>query len=181
MLGWCLRNRLVTVALVLAVFGCSLLLIPFIGGEFMPHLDEGALWVRATTPYTISFDEASKLSPQIRDILASFPQVTTVANELGRPDDGTDSTGFFNNEFYVGLKPYNDPAWSGDIHLEAATDRGHPEEAGVVPGNHLQLHATRRGRRRRGGDRFEERPGREDLRPRSQRAGAEGAEKSGKS
>jgi cobalt-zinc-cadmium resistance protein CzcA len=114
-LGWCLRNRLVTVGLVLSVFACSLLLIPFIGGEFMPHLDEGALWVRATTPYTISFEEASRLSPQIRDILRSFPQVTTVANELGRPDDGTDPTGFFNNEFFVDLKPYNDPAWHGEI------------------------------------------------------------------
>jgi cobalt-zinc-cadmium resistance protein CzcA len=115
-LGWCLRHRVVTVTLVLLVFGSSLLLIPFIGGEFMPHLDEGALWVRATTPYTISFDEASKLSPQIRNILMSFPQVTTVANELGRPDDGTDPTGFFNNEFYVGLKPYNDSVWHGAIH-----------------------------------------------------------------
>jgi len=101
MLGWCLNNRLITLALVLAVFACSLLTIPFIGAEFMPHLDEGALWVRATTPYTISFEEASRLSPKIRDILLSFPQVTTVANELGRPDDGTDPTGFFNNEFYV--------------------------------------------------------------------------------
>ncbi len=81
----------------------------------MPHLDEGALWMRATAPYTISFDEASKLSPQIRDILRSFPQVTTVANELGRPDDGTDPTGFFNNEFYIGLKPYGDSAWQGAI------------------------------------------------------------------
>jgi cobalt-zinc-cadmium resistance protein CzcA len=116
MLGWCLRNRLVTVGLVLLVFASSLLLIPYIGGEFMPHLDEGALWVRATTPYTISFEEASALSPQIRNILMSFPQVTTVANELGRPDDGTDPTGFFNNEFYVGLKPYNDSTWKGEIH-----------------------------------------------------------------
>src|SRR5476649_2463025 len=113
LLGRCLRNRLLTVAVVLAIFGSSLLLIPFIGGEFMPHLDEGALWVRATTPYTISFEEASKLSPQIRNILLSFPQVTTVANELGRPDDGTDPTGFFNNEFYVGLKPYSDRSWKG--------------------------------------------------------------------
>ena len=118
MLGWCLRNRAVTVTLCLAIFGASLLLIPSIGGEFMPHLDEGALWVRATTPYTISFDEASKLSPQIRNILKSFPQVTTVANELGRPDDGTDSTGFYNNEFYVGLKPYYDSAWNGEIHTK---------------------------------------------------------------
>src|SRR5271156_1368441 len=114
MLGWCLRNRLITVAIILAIFAASLLLIPLIGGEFMPHLDEGAIWVRATTPYTISFEEASKLSPQIRDILKSFPQVTTVANELGRPDDGTDPTGYYNNEFYVGLKPYNDKTWSGE-------------------------------------------------------------------
>jgi cobalt-zinc-cadmium resistance protein CzcA len=117
-LGWCLRHRGVTVALILGVFGASLLLIPLIGGEFMPHLDEGALWVRATTPYTISFEEASALSPQIRNILLSFPQVTTVANELGRPDDGTDPTGFFNNEFFVGLKPYNDSSWQGEIHTK---------------------------------------------------------------
>jgi cobalt-zinc-cadmium resistance protein CzcA len=118
MLGWCLRNRFVTLALILSVFACSLLTIPFIGAEFMPHLDEGALWVRATTPYTISFEEASSLSPKIRDILLSFPQVTTVANELGRPDDGTDPTGFYNNEFYVGLRPYSDKTWSGTLHTK---------------------------------------------------------------
>ena len=117
-LHWCLNHRWTTVCLILLVFAGSLALIPGIGGEFMPHLDEGALWVRATTPYTISFEEASKLSPQIRDILLSFPQVTTVANELGRPDDGTDSTGFFNNEFYVGLKPYQDRSWSGSVHTK---------------------------------------------------------------
>src|ERR1035438_3694398 len=76
-LGWCLRHRLVTVCLGLLGFASLFLLIPSSGGEFMPHLDEGALWVRATTPYTISFEEASALSPQIRNILLSFPQVTT--------------------------------------------------------------------------------------------------------
>ncbi len=116
LLGWCLRNRTVSIVVLLGIFAASLLLIPLIGAEFMPHLDEGALWMRATAPYTISFEEASKLSPQIRNILRSFPQVTTVANELGRPDDGTDSTGFFNNEFYIGLKSYDDRAWQGSIH-----------------------------------------------------------------
>jgi cobalt-zinc-cadmium resistance protein CzcA len=134
MLGWCLRNRYVTVALVLAVFACSLLLIPFIGGEFMPHLDEGALWVRATTPYTISFEEASKLSPEIRNILMSFPQVTTVANELGRPDDGTDPTGFFNNEFYVGLKPYHDAVWKGEIHNKGLLIEAVQKKLAAFPG-----------------------------------------------
>jgi cobalt-zinc-cadmium resistance protein CzcA len=133
-LGWCLRHRLVTVALVLGVFGSSLLLIPFIGGEFMPHLDEGAIWVRATTPYTISFEEASKLSPQIRDILRSFPQVTTVANELGRPDDGTDPTGFFNNEFYVGLKPYNDPSWKGETRTKPLLIEALQKKLAAFPG-----------------------------------------------
>ena len=133
-LGWCLRNRLVTVALVLMVFGASLTLIPYIGAEFMPHLDEGALWVRATAPYTISFEEASRLSPQIRNILLSFPQVTTVANELGRPDDGTDPTGFFNNEFYVGLKPYQDNAWSGQIHTKPELIEAVQKKLEVFPG-----------------------------------------------
>ncbi len=96
----------------------SLLLIPRIGAEFMPQLDEGALWVRATMPYTISFEEASKITPKVRDVLRSFPEVTTVASELGRPDDGTDSTGFFNVEFYVGLKPYS--RWTGAYRNKAA-------------------------------------------------------------
>ena len=95
------------------LLGASLLLIPVIGAEFMPHLDEGALWVRATMPYTISFDESSKISPQVRAILRSFPEVTVVASEHGRPDDGTDPTGFFNGEFYVGLKPYS--RWNGPV------------------------------------------------------------------
>src|SRR5579884_3713472 len=133
-LGWCLRFRWATVLLVLAIFGCSLLLIPAIGGEFMPHLDEGALWVRATAPYTIDFEEASKLSPQIRDILLSFPQVTTVANELGRPDDGTDPTGFYNNEFYVGLKPYHDSAWSGGIHTKPQLIAAIQKKLSTFPG-----------------------------------------------
>ena len=159
---------------ILAVFAASLLLIPSIGGEFMPHLDEGALWVRATTPYTISFEEASKLSPQIRNILRSFPQVTTVANELGRPDDGTDPTGFFNNEFYVGLKPYNDVAWQGEHPHQARVDQSHPAEAGGVSRHHLQLHAASRGRRGRSRNRVEECAGREDLRPGPGHAGRQG-------
>src|SRR5271165_1354550 len=134
MLGVCLRFRAVTIIFCLAVFAASLLLIPFIGGEFMPHLDEGALWVRATTPYTISFEEASKLSPQIRNILLSFPQVTTVANELGRPDDGTDPTGFFNNEFYVALKPYNDDAWQGSIRAKPELSQAIQKKLASFPG-----------------------------------------------
>jgi cobalt-zinc-cadmium resistance protein CzcA len=119
-LEWCLARPKLTMALATLILGASLLLVPLIGGEFMPHLDEGAIWVRATLPYTISFEEASKFAPQVRDLLLSYPQVTVVGSELGRPDDGTDPTGFFNCEFYVGLKPYNDKAWQeGPIHNKA--------------------------------------------------------------
>jgi len=115
----CLEYPKLTVVVFTLIFGVSLLLVPYIGGEFMPHLDEGAIWVRATMPYTISWQEAAKISPQIRDVLMSFPQVTTVASELGRPDDGTDPTGFFNDEFYVGLHPYRDAVWkTGRIHTK---------------------------------------------------------------
>jgi cobalt-zinc-cadmium resistance protein CzcA len=120
--------------ILLSIFAASLLLIPHIGAEFMPHLDEGALWMRATAPYTISFDEASKLSPQIRDILRTFPQVTTVSNELGRPDDGTDPTGFFNNEFFIGLKPYNDSAWQGAIQNKKQLVEAIGEKMSAFPG-----------------------------------------------
>lgn len=114
-LSWCLRHRRITLAAAVLIFGSTLLLVPFIGGEFMPHLDEGALWVRATMPYTISFEESSKFAPEVRKLLMSYPQVTVVGSELGRPDDGTDPTGFFNCEFYVGLRPYNDKSWDGEI------------------------------------------------------------------
>jgi heavy metal efflux system protein len=120
-LTWCLDRPKTTLIIAVAIFGATLALVPFIGGEFMPHLDEGALWVRATMPYTISFDEASKIAPQIRAILMKYPQVTDVGSELGRPDDGTDPTGFFNCEFYVGLRPYNDRTWQkSPFHTKAA-------------------------------------------------------------
>jgi cobalt-zinc-cadmium resistance protein CzcA len=120
-----------------AAAGGSLLLIPRIGAEFMPHLDEGALWVRATMPYTISFDESAKIAPKVREILRSFPEVTTVASELGRPDDGTDPTGFFNVEFYVGLKPYSQ--WTGPTAQAALIEainkklQGFPASSSTTP------------------------------------------------
>jgi cobalt-zinc-cadmium resistance protein CzcA len=113
----CLERPWATTVASAILLAASLLLIPRIGAEFMPHLDEGALWVRATMPYTISFDESAKIAPKVRDLLHTFPEVTTVASELGRPDDGTDPTGFFNVEFYVGLIPY--AQWSGPYRSKA--------------------------------------------------------------
>jgi heavy metal efflux system protein len=116
-LDWSLSHRRETVIGSLGVFAGSILIAMALGAEFMPHLDEGALWVRATMPYTISFEESSRIVPQIRAIIRSFPEVTDVTSEHGRPDDATDPTGFFNAEFYVGLKPYNE--WNGAHRTKA--------------------------------------------------------------
>ena len=134
LLDLCLRFRAATLGACIAVFAASLLLIPLIGAEFMPHLDEGAIWIRATMPYTISFEEASKLGPQLRALLLEFPQVTTVANELGRPDDGTDPIGFFNDEYFVGLKPYSDPAWRGAIRTKPQLTSAINDKLNAFPG-----------------------------------------------
>ncbi|MGE5760194.1 MAG: efflux RND transporter permease subunit [Gemmatimonadota bacterium] len=133
-LDWCLARPRTTIAASGGLFALGLVLTPAIGAEFMPHLDEGAIWVRATMPYTISLEESAKIVPQIRAILKSFPQVTDVADEHGRPDDGTDPTGFFNAEFYVGLKPYSE--WSGPLRtkeqLIAAIDRRLETFPGII-------------------------------------------------
>ena len=131
-LDYCLARPWKTTLASAIVLAASLVLALGIGAEFMPHLDEGALWVRATMPYTISYDEAAKVAPKVRAILASFPQVTTVTSELGRPDDGTDPTGFFNVEFYVGLKPYGQ--WTGPYRTKAALIRAIDAKLTTFPG-----------------------------------------------
>jgi heavy metal efflux system protein len=134
-LKWCLARPKLTMFLSVVIFGATLLLVPSIGGEFMPHLDEGALWVRATMPYTISFEEASAIAPKIRDILMTYPQATIIASELARPDDGTDPTGFFNCEFYMGLKPYGDKSWKdGSIHTKAELTADLDHKLSAYPG-----------------------------------------------
>jgi cobalt-zinc-cadmium resistance protein CzcA len=134
-LEWCLDRPKTTMIVATLIFAATLLLIPFIGGEFMPHLDEGALWVRATMPYTVSFETASNFSPQVRNMLLKYPMVTDVGSELGRPDDGTDPTGFFNDEFYVGLKPYGDASWkTGKIHTKAELTEDIQNHLKVFPG-----------------------------------------------
>jgi cobalt-zinc-cadmium resistance protein CzcA len=131
-LDLCLAHPWATTLASVLVLGGSLLLVPAIGDEFMPHLDEGALWIRATMPYTISFEESRKIAPQVRQILRSFPEVTVVASEHGRPDDGTDPTGFFNVEFFVGLKPYGE--WKGAYRTKAKLIEAVNEKLQAFPG-----------------------------------------------
>ncbi len=90
---------------------CALILAAFmafsgvIGSEFLPHLDEGSLWVRGTLEQSVGPDESIRVANQARILLCSFPETTECTSQTGRPDDGTDHTGFFNTEYFVGLKP----------------------------------------------------------------------------
>ena len=97
------RRFVVSGAAVFLVVSLSLFLV--IGGEFMPKLEEGNLWVRTTLPQDISFDYAVHLADEIRKILGSFSEVTQVVSQVGRPDDGSDTTTFNNIDFQVDLSP----------------------------------------------------------------------------
>jgi cobalt-zinc-cadmium resistance protein CzcA len=106
-LRWAIRLRWLTVAggvatLLLAVY---LTVSGVIGSEFLPHLDEGSLWVRGTLAPSTGPSEGIRLANQTRILLCSFPEATECTSQVGRPDDGTDTTGFFNTEYYIGLKP----------------------------------------------------------------------------
>jgi len=127
-LGAAIRFRWITVAVAAAALGGSayLLFSGAIGSEFLPHLDEGAIWARATLAPSTGPTEGSRLMNQARVIIAGFPEVTQVVSQVGRPDDGTDTTGFFNTEYFVDLKPKNEwrPVFRQDKEeLISAMDR----------------------------------------------------------
>jgi heavy metal efflux system protein len=105
--GWAIHHRVLTVGVGAAAFALAVFLMisGVIGSEFLPHLDEGAIWVRGTLAPSTGPTEGVRVADQARDILASFPEVTLVTSQVGRPDDGTDTTGFFNTEYFVDLKP----------------------------------------------------------------------------
>src|ERR1700730_225307 len=115
---WAIDHRIVTLGV--GVVGLCVALVltfgPFIGAEFLPHLDEGAIWARGTLASSTSLTEGSRFTDQCRLIFASFPEVTTVVSEVGRPDDGTDTGGFGNTEYFVDLKPKGQ--WRPVFHQE---------------------------------------------------------------
>jgi cobalt-zinc-cadmium resistance protein CzcA len=136
---WAIRRRALTVGagvlgLLLALY---LALSGVIGSEFLPHLDEGALWVRGTLAPSTGPDEGIRVSNQARIVLCSFPEVPRCTSQVGRPDDGTDTTGFFNTEYFVDLKPKEE--WRAVFHqnkdeLIAAMNRELSKIPGVVWG-----------------------------------------------
>jgi cobalt-zinc-cadmium resistance protein CzcA len=133
---WAIEHRYVTVGVaVLAV--CLTGFLAFsgvIGSEFLPHLDEGAIWVRGTLAPSTGPTESIEVMNKARVVLAAFPEVTKVVSQAGRPDDGTDSTGFFNTEYFVDLKPKD--KWRPAFHqnkdqLIGAMDRELEKMPGV--------------------------------------------------
>ena len=106
-LRWSIRRRWVMAAIAVLAMSGSLYLVESgaVGSEFLPHLDEGSIWVRGTLAPSTGPSESIRLANQVRVLLASFPEVSETTSQVGRPDDGTDSTGFFNTEYFVGLKP----------------------------------------------------------------------------
>jgi cobalt-zinc-cadmium resistance protein CzcA len=103
---WAIEHRVVTVGAAAGAFAVAVFLMVsgVIGSEFLPHLDEGAIWARGTLAPSTGPTEGTRLMEQARVILASFPEVKQVVSQVGRPDDGTDTTGFFNTEYFVDLK-----------------------------------------------------------------------------
>jgi cobalt-zinc-cadmium resistance protein CzcA len=106
-LGAAIHYRWITLAVAAAALGSSayLMLSGAIGSEFLPHLDEGAIWVRGTLAPSTGPAEGARVMEHSRQVLASFPEVIDVVSQVGRPDDGTDTAGFFNTEYFVDLKP----------------------------------------------------------------------------
>jgi cobalt-zinc-cadmium resistance protein CzcA len=102
-----IHHRWVMVGVAFTALGVAAYLVlgDVIGSEFLPHLDEGSLWVRGTLAPSTGPSESIRLANQVRVLLASFPEVSETTSQVGRPDDGTDTTGFFDTEYFVGLKP----------------------------------------------------------------------------
>jgi cobalt-zinc-cadmium resistance protein CzcA len=131
-LAFALRRRFMTLGgagllLVLAMFaGRSL------GLEFLPHLEEGNMWIRATMPPAVSLEEGNSYVNRIRNLIKSYPEVETIVSQQGRPDDGTDATGFFNAEFFVPLRPQSE--WRKGIDKDTLTSQLSAQLSSEFPG-----------------------------------------------
>ncbi len=114
-----LANKVITLGSLSVLLLVSGVAVRMLGLEFLPKLEEGNFWIRATMPMSISLEEGNAYVNRMRDVIRSFPEVQTAISQHGRPDDGTDATGFFNAEFFVPLKPFD--TWPAGVDKEKLT------------------------------------------------------------
>jgi heavy metal efflux system protein len=118
-LEFVLANRILAFSGVALITLLAIFAVRSLGLEFLPKLEEGNLWVRATFPQSVSLEDSDTYVNRMRLLMAKYPEVQTVVSQHGRPDDGTDATGFFNAEFFVPLKPFD--AWPAGVNKEKLT------------------------------------------------------------
>ena len=130
------KRRKWVIPLALIVMGIGLYSFKYLGSEFLPELNEGSIWLRVQTPYSISLEKSVSVSVEVRKILMTFPQVKYAVSQTGRPDDGTDVAGFYNNEFSVMLYPESE--WEPKISKEELIDQM-TTKLSVIPGANLNF------------------------------------------
>jgi heavy metal efflux system protein len=145
--AWVVRHARIAAPLSLLPIAATLVLFPMLGREFMPKLEEGNFWIRATLPMSISLDQSAKYVGRMRNILRGcaedshtpcdnahrkYPEVDTVVSQLGRPDDGTDVSGFYNVEFFAPLRPFDE--WRRGMTKEKLTEELNKELSEAFPG-----------------------------------------------
>ncbi len=135
-----LANRVITLGGMGALLLVTVLAAASLGTEFLPHLEEGNFWIRATMPGSISLEEGDGYVNRMRAVIKSYPEVQTVVSQHGRPDDGTDATGFFNAEFFTPLKPFG--TWPGHIDKEKLTEQLSGELERRFPGVEFNFSQT---------------------------------------
>jgi cobalt-zinc-cadmium resistance protein CzcA len=143
MTGWVLigfrfvfKNKRLSLGISAIVIVLGLYSFKFLGTEFLPELNEGSIWVRATMPYSIALDKSVQVANQMRGIMMQYPQVRKVVSQTGRPDDGTDVAGFYNNEFDVALYPQDD--WNPKISKDELIEKMR-KSLSVIPGAELNF------------------------------------------
>jgi len=118
-LEFVLANRIITFTGMALLVIVGVVAVRSLGLEFLPKLEEGNLWIRATFPQSVSLEDSDAYVNRMRELMSKYPEVQTVVSQHGRPDDGTDATGFFNAEFFVPLKPFD--TWPSGMDKEKLT------------------------------------------------------------
>jgi cobalt-zinc-cadmium resistance protein CzcA len=131
-LEFVLANRIVALTGIALVAVAAIFAVRSLGLEFLPKLEEGNLWIRATFPQSVSLADSDAYVNRMRVLMSKYPEVQTVVSQHGRPDDGTDATGFFNAEFFVPLKPFD--TWPAGMDKEKLTQRMTEELQQQFPG-----------------------------------------------